>query len=151
MPELHLDCAVETLIESLDTMAFIAGEPVCGDIPCPPDPLHVQMAYGGSQSGRVELIAPRSFARMLAANVLGTDPDDPQARERADDALRELVNVTVGAMMPKLASSLEDRFTLGLPQLSDFDPSQWLQALSDGRWTILDGDGHILALAHRRD
>jgi chemotaxis protein CheY-P-specific phosphatase CheC len=148
MPETQTHCVVETLIEALDTMAFIASEPIVEPTPCPQEPLLVRMSYSGTRSGQVLIIAPRAFGLLLAANVLGTEPDDPEAQARADDALKELLNVTVGAMMPRLAENEQDVFTLSLPELDPFDPSGWPAEVS-GEWTVLNSDGHTLAVAHR--
>lgn len=137
----------ETLINTMDTMAFIASEPAePGAVECPPLPVKIEMSFKGSQRGTITLVASAQFGRYMAANVIGTTPDDPETAERAPDCLKELVNVVVGALMPRLAASADDQFELTIPELDDFAPENWKAFVTDERSVLLLADGNPMAV-----
>ena len=136
---------LDTLAQSLETMAFVMLDPVDGPQALPEDTIVASMTFAGPTSGRIDIAAPRAFAMMLAANVLGTDPADIDAIEKADDVMKELVNVVGGALMPHLAASPEDVFKLAIPTLSNVDEVQWSAFSSDSAAQVVMADGHVLA------
>jgi chemotaxis protein CheY-P-specific phosphatase CheC len=138
---------LRTLVDALDTMAFIASEPTDPSaVACPELPVRVTMHFGGPINGTVELVTAAFFGRYVAANVIGSTPDDPEAAERAPDALKEVVNVVVGALMPRIARSPDDLFTLSIPELDDFDPSGWTQFVSGEQTFVAMADGYTVAV-----
>lgn len=138
---------LETMVNALDTMAFIASEPADpANVQCPELPVQVTMSYSGSGEGIIELVAGAGFARYMAANVIGVPPEDPESAMRAPDALKELVNVVVGALMPRIAQSPEDTFQLTIPELEDFEPAAWKDFAADPETIIALADGNPIAL-----
>jgi chemotaxis protein CheY-P-specific phosphatase CheC len=128
-------------------MAFIATEP-CGTADAPQDAVRIFIRFNGSRSGSLRMIAGEAFGVMLAANVLGTDPSDPDAVARGHDALKELVNITVGAMMPRLAVTPDDEFQFTIPQLEPLEqPGDWRAFVDRPGTQLLNCDGHVLAVA----
>jgi hypothetical protein len=137
---------VDALGASLETMAFITAFPPDGPgpFPCPPDARRVTITFtGAALSATLELAAPAGFGATLAANLMACDPSDEQATSRADDALKELMNVTCGAMIASLGGT---GFELGIPKVEPLDAAAW-DALTgpDGAAAVLDADGHVLA------
>jgi len=134
---------LETLAESLELMAFIMLDPVTEPPAAPEEAVVVSMGFSGPVSGSVQVIAPRAFATMLSANVLGSDPSDEDALVKADDCLKELVNVVGGALMPKLSTSPDDVFKLELPTLRTMDDSEWTSISATSQLAM--ADGHVIA------
>jgi CheY-specific phosphatase CheX len=85
------------------------------------------MSFDGPLRGRLIMAVPRQACSQIAANVLGMEVDDERVASRADDSLREILNVTCGHILTSLAG---DRlvFDLSIPQVSDLDDSS-LEAL----------------------
>jgi two-component system chemotaxis response regulator CheY len=86
----------EALAEALETMAFISPEMQQGAA-TPRDARVVKVAFhGAGGTGCLILSAPRQFAALVAANC-NAEPSDTEA----DDALKELANVTCGLLLRK--------------------------------------------------
>lgn len=146
MSETKQHAVVETFVQTLDMMAFIPSEPVDAALATPPsDALLVSLSFSGPTSGRLELVASREFARLLAANVVGEEPDDPEAERKAEDSIKELINVAAGAMMPQIAESENDVFSLSLPSLDHFDVEAGWRQFADHAF-VLNADGQTIAL-----
>lgn len=141
---------VETFQESLDMMAFVPLDPPEPDALPAGKSIVVTMNFDGPVSGQVALVVPEHFAHTLAANFLGTEPDDPEADVKAADSIKELVNVTVGAMMPKLASSRDDIFDLSIPQSRAFDTAtEWSAFTGSPNTSIFTAEGDTIAIQLR--
>lgn len=93
-PEKLLECVAE----ALDTMAFIAVEPL-EDNTQAADDLLVTLQFDGALAGELQLTAPRALGALIAQNLLAVGPDAPDAVEKAEDALRELTNITTGLLL----------------------------------------------------
>jgi len=74
----------------------------------------VSMQFDGPRKGKFELAAGRSLCLVLASNMLGIEPDEDQASELADDALKEALNVICGRFMTE-AFGEEAVFNLTAP------------------------------------
>ncbi len=130
---------LETVSQTLETMAFICVEPIT-EAAVPDEPLCLSMKFDGPSRGAVEMVASRNLGRRLASEVLMVEADDPEFESRAEDALREILNVVVGAMMPHLARSPGDVFNLGLPETADFDPNRWSLFTDPHKACLLDAE-----------
>jgi hypothetical protein len=102
------------------------------------------MSFAGPTGGRVRLVASRRFSMTLAGNVLGVTPADPDAAEKADDCFKELLNVVVGALMPRLAAAGDD-YKLSLPKARAFATGEWADFCSGPGVCVLDAEGQTLA------
>lgn len=136
---------VETLAEALETMAFIALSPTEDPNSCPAEAVKLSIAFTRPDPGSIELVAPLSLGRMLSSNVLGLEPDDPAATEGAGDALAELLNVTCGSILMKLASTSTEPFQMTIPKACPFDPADWAKFI-EGQTAVLEADGHKIAI-----
>ncbi|GIW75224.1 MAG: hypothetical protein KatS3mg104_0287 [Phycisphaerae bacterium] len=119
--DLIQDALSETLIQSLETMAFLPAEPMDDPVDRLTNPVIASLRFSGDFSGLIRVITSRDFTLVLAASILGMDPSDADAHEKSDDCLKELVNVIAGALIPRIARSEHDRITLSLPTI---DPIQ---------------------------
>jgi hypothetical protein len=140
--------AADALVESLQTMAFISAAPPeqVGDSPCPPpDGRRVIIEFTGPTSAVLELFAPAALGAVLAANLIACGPDDAAAIERADDALKELMNVACGALI-----NGEEGFEMGIPFVATITPDEWRSVTSaSGEAAVLDAEGCLLAIRVR--
>ena len=149
MLETSYPLVVEALTEALETMAFVSLMPLeAAEAPPPAEPVVlVSIAFTGAPaSGTIELMAGESFGAMLAANLLGTGPDDPDAAARARDAMLETMNVTCGALIRKIEPSAET-FEMAIPQVRDVPPPAWSEFIAAGSGAmVFDADGNTIAV-----
>lgn len=141
---------METTVSSLETMAFFCCEPAADDALSPDDALCIEMGFKGPRSGTIQVVASRFFGQRLASNVLGCGVTDADAVERAEDSLRELINVVVGALMPRIAANKSDVFDLSLPSARPFDCNNEWDEFSRGEDVcLIDAEGETLGLRLR--
>ncbi len=91
--------------EVFERLAFMFGDAASKDeLDDPSGPcFRAEIHFTGDRHGSLVLIGPSNLCPLLAANVLGADPDDPRAVERADDAIKELLNVACGHLLSTIA------------------------------------------------
>jgi len=144
MLEQRTDEAVMAVVNALEAMAFISPGPA--DEPtAPAAPVLASIVFAGPVNGRLELIADASLGCTIACNLLGITADDPQAGERGRDALREVLNVACGLLLPSLQDGSADRFQMMLPELHEAGTQAWDQFIAGGSMP-LDAEGSPLAV-----
>ncbi len=146
MHELQELVAIEYLAEALEQMAFIGVSPLDEPPPAPLKPVMLSIDFRGQQAGTVQLLAPLDLGAGIAANALGTDPQDPEAQSRAVDALRELLNVACGLLLTAASGGAADACEMSIPKLAELDPAQWQPLLAGGDFAALDADGYPAAI-----
>jgi CheY-specific phosphatase CheX len=77
--------------------------------------------FTGPVQGRLSIRCREALAQNLAANLLGTDPDDMETQADAWDALAELLNVICGNIVSSIYDS-ERCFALSTPQINIIKP-----------------------------
>ncbi len=123
----HSETLTRVFTEVLEQLAFMFVEPAdADDAPAPPDPVSARMSFRGPCAGTVTLAVPREMAPVLAANVLGLDPDDDLGVQAARDALKELLNVTCGNLLTAIAGD-EPIFDLTVPEVADTTTEAWAE------------------------
>jgi hypothetical protein len=139
---------LDATVQALETMAFFCAQPTNPVDALPPeDAYRVSMDFKGPLAGTVDLIAGRFFGQRLASNALGCGVSDDEAVSRAEDSIRELINVVVGMIMPKLAKSDADVFDLSLPRTDRFDSAaDWDQFAGQQDVCLIDAEGEALAI-----
>lgn len=123
----HSETLTRVFTEVLEQLAFMFVELPDSDsdvAPAPPDPVSANMSFRGPFSGTVILAVPREMAPVLAANVLGLDPDDELGLQAARDALKELLNVICGNVLTAIAGD-EPVFDLTVPEVEDYSDEAW--------------------------
>jgi CheY-specific phosphatase CheX len=81
------------------------------------------LGFHGPFSGKIVILTTERLALTVAANMLGLEEDDPDVSGKAGDALREILNMICGNLLPAIAGS-EQEFTIGAPEeisASDFE------------------------------
>ena len=79
----------------------------------------VKVAFTGPECGTLLLSVPTEALEELASNMLGVGPEDPPPdASQQVDALKELLNVVCGNLLPEVAGA-EAVFNVGAPELQD--------------------------------
>jgi len=137
--------AADALTESLETMAFISALPPEDALAPAGLAFFTRIEFRGASDGALELLCSREFGHLLAANLLGCAPDDPDLAQRAGDALKELINITCGTFLRNTGATARALVEMSVPVQSAFDLADW-DAFVAANATILDAEGHKLAL-----
>jgi hypothetical protein len=115
---------VEVTADTLEKLAFIFTFPA-DHVPALDDQNQecVRVDFRGAFSGGMELSLPASALSELAVNMLGVEDDSQLSAEQQHDALKELVNVACGNLLPMLAGGAEE-FNLDPPyRVSNASPA----------------------------
>jgi hypothetical protein len=141
-PELLL----EALAEALETMAFISPEPAVAGLTPPTESECLSIRWSGGGGGELQLATTRRFGELLAANILALEPGTPEAAQRAADALKELCNITAGALLARMSDTPEDALKMGLPSARLLpDGAAWRQFVGQPRTVMVLAEGQPLA------
>ncbi len=147
MLETESQLLVETLAEALETTAFVALMPGEPGAPAPAELRIVSIEFTRSDKAALELAAPRAFGQMLSANILGVEPDDEAAITGADDVLKEVVNITCGNLLMRLAQDTDESPKMSLPKINiPTDEQAWASFAHSPGAFVLDADGHTIAI-----
>lgn len=148
MPELDTDLLTESLVEALETMAFISPMPWEGDLPTAPHMGYaVSIRHHTDQVRTCRLIAPGEFAEHLAANLLGDLEPGQDPVVRNSDALKELMNVVSGAMLRAADAHSTATLAIDLPQVEIVhDANAWSRLIGEPGAIQLNADGFLLVL-----
>jgi hypothetical protein len=149
MNDLHTSRAIDALVLALETMTFTTPILADSSLSPSPDSMLVSMPFTGPICGSVEMVASETIGLLLAANILATTPEDPAAKCYAQDALKELLNVTCGLLLPTLVpkESAAIPFRMTLPELASFDcQTQWQAFAAASDTCVLDVEGRLIAL-----
>jgi CheY-specific phosphatase CheX len=107
MDDRQREAVLHTVPAILEQQAFLFAEPLpAGGFRAQPgDYLAATLTFEGPVRGGALAAFPESLARELAANLLGSEPDDEKAGEHAADALGEFLNVACGHLLSGLFGS----------------------------------------------
>ena len=130
---------IEALGESLETMAFVSPELL--DAPSEatpsPDAILVRVGFHGQGiKGSLELATTHAFGSVIAANCCDGDPDAD-----ADDALKELTNVTCGSLLRRRIGGAVG-FELEVPVVSSIGDGEHPFVGADT--VVLTAEGHLV-------
>lgn len=89
----------EVLADVLGDLAFMVADDQPADFATGTVWFEGEVRYGGPARGRLRLWCTREFATRLAANLLGIEPEEGNARVGAEDAVREFMNVLCGQLV----------------------------------------------------
>ncbi|MGE5609829.1 MAG: chemotaxis protein CheX [Bacillota bacterium] len=146
MPEVAIDRLVEVLVEALEQMAFIMLCPLEEPAESPADPVLARVQFDGPVRGHVDLLTGKQLGIAMAANMLASSIDDPQVVAQANDTLRELLNVTCGAMLNEWMSQLGGTFQMQIPSVTVISKEQWQQLMNTSDFMALDAEGQVIAI-----
>lgn len=93
---------------------------------------HAQIAakvrFQGPQTGTLYARIDVALSVMFAENMLGVDPGDPDAENKGFDAMKELLNMVCGNLLPKIYGN-EKEFRIDPPV--DINIDEYMSALSN--------------------
>lgn len=137
----------DSLAIVFERFAFSFPESVpAEDTPDPGDDLMVaKISFLGAATGSLTVAAPAELCAELAANALGTDVDEPNARLRGADALGEIANMTCGHIATAIDG--ETPTDIQAPVVSRMARTDWDRlAQSDRACAYLVEDRPVIAL-----
>ncbi len=116
---------VEVTADTLEKLAFIFTFP-SEDAPAVEgqDQEVVRVDFSGPFGGGLELSLPSSARGELAVNMLGAEDGEELSPEQQRDALKELINVVCGNLLPVLAGHTEE-FNLRPPYMVSDESAVW--------------------------
>jgi CheY-specific phosphatase CheX len=80
--------------------------------------LETEIGYAGPARGTLRFHCNRDFTMLLAANLLGIDPEAVDSPAKADDATKEFVNIVCGQFITALHGT-EEVFDLSIPRIRE--------------------------------
>lgn len=127
----------------LEEAAFL----FCDDVPADAPPLEGRLAeatlgFEGPCAGRLTLRLPWAVAREAAANLLGTEPDDPQLESSALAAAGELLNMISGSALAAWFGA-QASWALGVPSTHAVDGRLPTEGASGERVSFVVGEARI--------
>ena len=133
--------------EVLANLAFMFDDeedhgPISGDVW-----LETTIEYQGPVGGRLRFRCNREFTVLLAANLLGIDPNDDVAGAQGEDAVKEFVNIVCGQLVTAVHGS-DDIFNLTIPETRELAETPNLDGGSAGEVASLSVEGQHLQLEH---
>ncbi|NLX13056.1 MAG: chemotaxis protein CheX [Phycisphaerales bacterium] len=109
--------------------------------------IETTISYRGSESGTLRLRCPTEFAALLAANLLGIERDDPDVDTKAEDAVKEFMNIVCGQLITTWYGA-EHVFDLTIPQTQVLMETPTFSEPDDISVTTLAVEGHQVQLLH---
>jgi hypothetical protein len=149
VPDTSNSIVSDSFSEALETMAFICPLPPELPAAAPTNTVIVTLPFDDEGIGALELVAPREFGLLLAANQLGAASPADQADKMSTDALKELMNITCGVMLAKLVPDGGQPREMGFPVAHEFNRAEWEEFVSSPGASVWDGEGHIFAVRMR--
>ena len=128
----HKEILKEVLCDVLEQMAFMFADPISPqDIPgVSENALSTTMHFDGPTTGQLSLSVPAAICPTIAENMLGVEPDDERVLEKAQDALKEVLNIACGNILTLVAGE-EPVFDLTIPEVSEISPDEWQSFAAD--------------------
>lgn len=130
---------VEVTADTLEKLAFIFTFPA-EEAPVIDEQSQeiVRVDFSGPFGGGMELSLPSSALGELAVNMLGAEEGEDLSSEQQRDALKELINVVCGNLLPVLAGHAEE-FNLRPPYMVSGESPVWNDPAAVGYLTLENG------------
>ena len=109
--------------------------------------LESSISYLGGTTGTLRLRCTRTFSVSLAANLLGVDPADNDAESKADDAVKEFMNIVCGQLITALHGT-EQVFDLTIPEIHVLPEMPCLEDDGTEETVAITVEGQQLQLAY---
>lgn len=141
----------EIFSEVLADLAFMFTDDEDADLAPGEVWLETSISYEGPNKGTLHFRCAREFTLTLAANLLGVDPEDDEAQLKADDAVKEFMNIVCGQFVTNVFGS-HDVYNLSIPTCVELTetPDVQRQNDDDSRATLSVNEG-LVQLVHVPD
>jgi hypothetical protein len=115
--EISSDSLAHVTGQILEEAAFIFTEPAETPPPVGQEWIEARMSFSTPDvpDGWLMLAASPSFGQLLAANLLGLEPEDEEASECCKSALAEIINIVGGALVAEWFGE-DMSCSLGIPE-----------------------------------
>lgn len=111
----------QTMAKTLEDLTFCFATPEPWQPPILDDEqIALGVHFGGHWEGYLGFICPVSAGRAMTVNMLGLDDDETVAQTQIHDALKEVLNIICGNILPVLAGT-DAVFDISAPQVVDLD------------------------------
>ena len=108
----------DVVVDTLEKLAFLIAVPLEGPAPEGTRELAaVRVRFSGPLCGGMQLSLSRPVLAELAGNMLGADDGSALSADEQLDALRELINVICGNLLPLIGGN-DAEFTIQTPFIS---------------------------------
>ncbi len=109
--------------------------------------LETTISYHGPVSGALRFRCTRSFSVLLAANLLGIDPDDATANRQCEDAVKEFMNIVCGQFVTAMHGP-DDVYNLSIPRTVELRGEPDLSDDGGLETSTLSVDNHTVQLTY---
>lgn len=97
--------------------------------------IHAWIDILANSKSHLDVVVPVSLGCVIAANVLGVEEDDPLAGGRAEDCLKEMVNVLCGHLRTLLTQTSRS-FEAAIPQARKIPRDEW-ETVRDSKCSLI--------------
>lgn len=104
--------------EVLQNLAFMFSDDDDAEVSPGDVWLETEISYAGPARGILRFHCNRDFTMLLAANLLGIGPESVDTATKANDAVKEFMNILCGQLITALHGA-EDVFDLTIPQIRE--------------------------------
>jgi len=136
--------------EVLADLAFMFTDEDQPDVSAADNWLETLISYDGPAKGTLRLQCPKDFCVLLAGNLLGIDPRDDDAESKAEDAVKEFMNILCGQFITTTHGS-DEVFDLTIPETRELAERPDSPSCDD-RWaSTLTVEGYTVQLTYAPD
>ena len=150
MPQQKSATMMEIFSEVLANLAFMFSEEEPVDVPAGAVWLETTISYQGPCCGHLTLWCTRDFATLLAANLLGIDPDEQDSQADAEDAVKEFMNIVCGQLVTALHGT-EDVHNLTIPVIRELPEQPDLHNGDDTDSSTVAIEEHLVRLNYQAE
>jgi len=141
-----LDNVCKSVLEELAFLFCDSNDATGFDMSQIVDAHQVSMNFMGPTSGRLEVVAGQDLCLVIAANMLGVEPDEDDAATHAIDALKEALNVVCGRFLTE-AYGEEAIFNLSAPVPGSIDElSELHEDAASEEMLFFEAEGHCMVV-----
>lgn len=112
--------------------------------------LETTISYQGPVNGTLIFRCTRNFAVLLAANLLGIDPEENVAARQCEDAVREFMNIVCGQFVTSMHGS-DNVFNLSIPKTVELTEAPDLYDDGGANTSTLSVDHFTVQLTYQPD
>lgn len=116
------DTVSEVVTAMLEEAAFVFSDPVDSveiDESVKERLIGFKIDFSNYESGSISVFAEQEVAKIMAANMLGCDEEDPEAEKNAESALQEFTNILTGNVITAVYGT-KPIIDLSLPVKTDY-------------------------------
>lgn len=147
MQEMKTDSLTTVFSEVLASLAFMFTDDEEAATSTEDQWLETTICYDGPAAGMLRFRCTREFSISLSANLLGMDPEEPDAESNADDAAKEFMNIICGQFITTEYGT-GDVFNITIPEIKELpEEPQWSDDCHPNAST-LSVDGQRVQLTH---